>query len=199
MKIHQLPLNEVYASLQTSRGGLTADEAHRRFTEFGPNRIEPPPRTPLVVRLLKEFTHFFAVILWIGAALAFWAEWQSPGQGMATLGQAIVGVIIINGVFSFWQVYRAERALAALERLLPHRVKVFREGAFAEVPTPELVPGDVISVETGDLVSADCRVLEAFSLKVNNAAVTGESIAADRTSDPTDAEGGRASQMRHWA
>ena len=79
---------------------------------------------PLVLTFAREFVHFFAIILWVAAALAFFAEWKEPGQGMATLGFAIIGVIVINGMFSFWQAYRAERALAVLKKLLPHATKV---------------------------------------------------------------------------
>lgn len=127
-------------------------------------------------RFMRGFTHLFAVILWIAAALAFVAEWRGPGQGMATLGFAIVGVILINGLFSFWQEYRAERAIAALQRLLPHYVKVLRENAVFEIPAEELVPGDVILVAEGDDIPADCRLIQAFGARVNNATVTGESL-----------------------
>jgi magnesium-transporting ATPase (P-type) len=77
---------------------------------------------PLWMQFLGEFTHLFAVILWVAAALAFLADWSEPGQGMGTLGGAIIGVIVINSVFSFVQVHRAEKALSALERLLRHQV-----------------------------------------------------------------------------
>jgi sodium/potassium-transporting ATPase subunit alpha len=86
-------------------------------------------------------------------ALAFFAEWRDPGQGMATLGFAIVGVILINGVFSFWQAYRAEQALAVLKKLLPNATKVVRSGAVRQVPAAQLVPGDVILLEAGDIES----------------------------------------------
>ena len=91
----------------------------------------------------------------------------------------------MNGVFSFWQVYRAERALAALEKLLPHQVKVQRGGVFSQIPVAGLVPGDVVSLEGGDLVPADCRLIEAFALRVNTATVTGESRPKAGTTEPS--------------
>ena len=105
---------------------------------------------------------------------------------MATLGVAIVGVILINGVFSFWQTYRAERALAALKKLLPNTTKVVRCGAVRQVPAAELVPGDVILLEAGDILPADCRLVQAFSVRVNNATVTGESLPLSRDAEPCD-------------
>ena len=128
MKIQQQSIEEALHVLRSGAGGLSEDEARRRLGEFGPNAVEPFRGESIPRRLLREFVHFFALILWAAAALAFYAEWNEPGGGMATLGWAIVGVILINGAFSFWQVYGAEKALRALERLLPRRVKVLRDG-----------------------------------------------------------------------
>ena len=174
MLIHQLPVEDAFASLRSRRSGLSHAEAAARRAEFGPNLIEGIPRTPLVVLFLAQFTHFFAVILWIAALLALAVEVQLPGQGMATLAMAIVGVIVVNGVFSFWQEYRAERTMAALQRLLPHHVRVQRDATVIVMPSEHLVPGDVIHVTAGDDVPADCRLIEAFGVRVNTATVTGE-------------------------
>ena len=141
-------------------------------------------REHLLLRFAREFTHFFALILWLGAALAFFAESFDPGQGMARLGVAIVGVILINGVFSFWQEYRAERAVAALRELLPQQVMVSRDGEIVEMLASELVPGDIVLLEEGDFVPADCRLIEAFGLRVNTATVTGESLPRACNADP---------------
>ena len=105
--------------------------------EFGPNRVEKVRGVTLGHRFLKGFTHFFALILGVAAALAFLAEWYEPGGGMATLGVAILGVILINGLFSFWQEYRAEKALSAPQKLLPHQVKAVRAGKVRQVPAED--------------------------------------------------------------
>src|SRR5262249_1341755 len=97
MKIHHLNAAEACLSLHSSPSGLPSVEAERRLLEFGPNRVERIQGTPLSVRFLKGFTHFFALILWVAAGLAFVAEWNDPGAGMATLGCAILGVILVNG------------------------------------------------------------------------------------------------------
>lgn len=144
MLIHQLPLDAAFASLRSSLAGLSSAEAGARRLEFGPNRIERLPKTPLALRFVGQFTHFFAVLLWVAALLAPVANVQMPGQGMATLAFAIVAVIVINGAFSFWQKYRAEETMPALRRLLPHQVRVQRDGAVVVLPSQEVVPGDVM-------------------------------------------------------
>ena len=188
MKIHQVSLEEAVQSLHSSASGLSSAEAERRLREFGPNRVERVQGAPLPVRFLKGFTHFFALILWVAAVLAFVAEWQEPGSGMATLGLAILGVIVVNALFSFWQEYRAERAMAALQKLLPHEVKALRDGKVKQVPTEALVPGDVILLDDGDDIPADSRLIEAFGVRVNNATVTGESIPQARDQHPSAEE-----------
>jgi calcium-translocating P-type ATPase len=188
MRIHQLNAAEALANLRTTAAGLTSDEAARRRQEFGANRIEHVRTEHAWRRLLHGFTHFLALILWLAAALAFVAERLEPGQGMALLGAAILAVILINGLFSFWQEHRAEQALAALQKLLPHQVKVMRDGALATLPAAELVPGDVVWLEAGDDVPADCRVLEAYGVRVNNATITGESAPLPRDTTPSPSE-----------
>ena len=101
MHIANLSVADALASLRTSEHGLTPAEAERRLREYGPNRIEEVRGEPEWRRFLHEFTHFFALILWVAAALAFFAESRSPGEGMWQLGVAIVAVILINGSFSF--------------------------------------------------------------------------------------------------
>ena len=188
MKIHQLSVEETLARLNSSPAGLARAEAERRLREFGKNSIEAARRTPLLLRLLREFVHFFALILWVAAALAFFAEWRMPGQGMGTLAIAIVCVILINGIFSFWQEYRAERTLEALRRLLPLRAKVWRQGRLEKLLAEELVPGDVIELDAGDAVPADARLIRAERLRLNVATLTGESVPRTATPEPSVAE-----------
>ena len=188
MKIHQLTIDEALHSLHTTVQGLTRDEAARRLAEFGPNQVERVREERWVLRFLKGFSHFFAVILWFAAVLAFFAEYQEPGQGMAALGIAIIGVILVNGLFSFWQEYRAGQALAALTRLLPHQAKVLRDAAVVTLSTTELVPGDIVLLEGGDDIPADCRIIEAYGARVDNATISGESIPLPRDASPSMTE-----------
>ncbi|MCX9155717.1 cation-transporting P-type ATPase [Niveibacterium sp. 24ML] len=176
------------ASLRSSPQGLSAADVARRTAEYGANQVEAARRESVWLVFLREFTHFFALILWIGAALALLADYYQPGEGMHALALAILGVILINGVFSFWQSWRAERALAALRGLLPQQVIVIRDGIEQTIEAVALVPGDIVLIAEGDRVPADCRILESTGIRVNLATLTGEAYAragvAEAASEP---------------
>lgn len=175
MKINNLSKEQVLQSLVTSGNGLTEEEAKRRFNEFGPNEIAEIRKTPYFLRFLKQFTHFLAILLWIGAGLSFVSEYLHPGEGMLTVGLAIMGVIIINAFFTFIQEYRAEKSIEKLKQLLPFFVKVIRDSKEKEIHSREIVPGDLVILEEGDKIPADSRLIEAAYLMANNASLTGES------------------------
>src|SRR4030065_1699613 len=121
MKINNLPKEEVLRSLVTSENGLTEEEAKKRFLEFGPNEIQEVKKKLLILRCISQFTHFLAILLWIAATLSFMSEYLHPGEGMLTLGFAIIAVIFINAIFTFIQEYRAEKSLEALKKLLDRK------------------------------------------------------------------------------
>ena len=175
-------------ALASSINGLTPDEAARRLREFGPNRIASPAPRPAVLLLAAHFTHFFALVLWLAAALALIAHQLQPGERMDVLGGAILAVILINGLFSFAQEHRAGRALDALQEILPASVTVYRGGAITRLPVSAIVPGDLLLLAGGDLVPADCRLLEAFGVRVNTATITGESLPRSRSAAPSAEE-----------
>jgi len=187
MQIHQLSVADAIASLNSGPQGLSPAEALRRLSEYGPNRVEEVAGEPMLLRFLKEFTHFFALILWLAAALAFLAEWSDPGQGMAKVGYAILVVILVSGLFSFWQEFRVERTLAALRELLPQQVDVLREGKAVRLLADQLVPGEIVLLEQGNNIPADCRLIEAFGVRINDATITGESLSKLRTAEPSKA------------
>ncbi len=182
--IARLTADEVLASLNSASMGLSEDEVERRRHEFGYNRVEEVRGTPQWLLFVREFTHFFAVILWVAAGLAFFAEHMEPDQGMQPLGTAIIGVILINGIFSFWQEYRAEKALDALRQLLPQEIKALRAGQVQNLDVEWLVPGDVVLLGEGDKVPADVRLIEAFAMRVNTATISGESLPKARNAEP---------------
>jgi sodium/potassium-transporting ATPase subunit alpha len=188
MKINRLPKQEVLRSLVTSEKGLSVEEAKKRFLEFGPNEIRETRKTPLALRFLRQFTHFLAILLWIGSGLAFLSEYLHPGEGMFALGLAILGVIVINALFTFVQEYRAEKSFEALKQLLPFQVKVMREGKEKEIYAREVVPGDLILLSEGDRVPADARIIETVYCMVNNAPLTGESETVPLTAETGEGE-----------
>ena len=196
MKIHELAGEEVLGRLVTSLSGLTEEEARRRLQEFGPNEITEVRRPRFLRALVRQFTHFLAIILWVAAALAVVSERLHPGEGMLTLGLAIVAVIAINGVFTFIQEYRAEKAIEKLGLLLPFHVKVIREGKAKEIPARQVVPGELILLAEGDRIPADARLVQASFLMANNAPLTGESEPVPLHSGP---EGGDLIDSRNIA
>jgi magnesium-transporting ATPase (P-type) len=149
--------------------GLTTAEAAARLYRDGPNTLPIPPAVPAWRQLVGQMTHFFALMFWVASLLGFLA-------GLPALGLAIIVVIIFNGLFAFVQEYRAERAAEQLRNLLPRRVTVFRDGVAHEIDATQLVVGDLVMLEAGARVSADLRVVEAHSLLIDTATLTGESV-----------------------
>ncbi|MBI5887356.1 MAG: cation-transporting P-type ATPase [Deltaproteobacteria bacterium] len=173
-----LEKNEVLLELGTSESGISDETAALRLKLAGPNTIKRAVRGTLLKDFLYNlFLNLFAVLLWVGGALAFLS-------GMAELGYAIFLVIVINAVFSFFQEYKAERAVEALEKLLPKKVRVIRGGAEKEIDAEKLVPGDLIILGEGDSVPADGRLIHADDMRVDNSALTGESKPVYKISDP---------------
>ncbi|HSV28469.1 MAG TPA: HAD-IC family P-type ATPase, partial [Candidatus Omnitrophota bacterium] len=193
MRIQELSAQAALDSVNSGWDGLDESEVARRLAEYGPNVVERVQATPVWSRFLRNFTHLFAIVLWVAAAMAAMAEWRQPGEGMAILGLAIVLVILVNGLFSFWQEHRSERALESLRRLLPDMVTVRRHGRLSQVTADRLVPGDLLALAEGDSVPADCRVVRSVGVQLNLSAITGESVATprdelpDRNSDITQA------------
>jgi len=148
--------------------GLSGAEARDLLERFGRNVLAEPPKPSHLRRFGAQLVHLFALLLWLGAVLAFVG-------GLPQLSAAIVAVILVNAVFAFAQEYRAERASEALRRVLPQTALVRRDGEEREIPAEELVPGDVVILEPGDRVSADAEVLARHELRVDNSTLTGES------------------------
>jgi potassium/sodium efflux P-type ATPase len=175
--IWALPVAAVYQSLNTAVTGLSEDEAAHRLQQFGANELPEPAHRPLWLRFTDQLTHFMALLLWVAGTLAFIS--RTP-----ELGWAIWAVIWINAIFSFWQEFQAEQALAALKKVLPMQVKVERNGQLQQIPARELVRGDVMQLEEGDRISADARLVSAESLSIDVSVMTGESLPVARNHEP---------------
>ena len=175
--IASLTTAEALNALQSQLSGLDNGEALRRRSRFGANQLPAVKRRPLVLRFGDQLRHFMALMLWAAGTMAF-------VSGTPELGWAIWSVILINALFSFWQEFQAERTLAALIQVLPRQVRVWRQGVVEVVAAEALVPGDVVELEEGDHVPADCRVLQAWQLYLDVAVLTGESLPVARSSGP---------------
>lgn len=168
----------LYARLQSRPEGLTRTEAERRLAEVGPNSLPPPPRTSPFVRFLAQFHS--AIIYFLLAAAA----------GAAILGHmldasVILVVVLVNAIVGFIQEGRAEESLGTIRNLIAPRAVVRRNGERQTIDVADLVPGDIVLIEAGDRVPADLALLRTRNLTIDEAVLTGESVAAEKNTEPT--------------
>jgi Ca2+-transporting ATPase len=167
---HALEANEVVRALNTSPDtGLSSKEANRRLIECGPNELTEQPGTTLWQMLLEQFNNFIVIILLIAVVI-------SALLGDFIEAVAILTIVILNAVLGVVQERRAEEALAALRRLAAPEAHVIRDGHHQTISARELVPGDVVLLDSGNYVPADLRLVETINLKIEEAALTGESV-----------------------
>ena len=178
-----LPADDVLAHLEADAGGLAAGEVAARLEVAGPNRLPEPPRKPAIVRFLSHFNDTLIYIL-LGAAVikALMGDWLDFW--------VIMAVAVINAVIGYVQEGRAEKALAGIRGMLSADASARRNGGWVTVPAADLVPGDVVRLMPGDKVPADVRLLQAFQLRIDEAALTGESVPSSKTVDPVEPEAG---------
>jgi len=173
MRWHQKKIDEVIEDLGSSLKGLSPDEAEKRLREYGPNELkEKKKKTPFMM-LLDQFKDFMILVLIAAAVIS-----GIIGEPSDTI--AIVVIVILNAILGFTQEYRAEKAMAALKKMAAPAATVIRNGTPENIPASRLVPGDVVLLEAGKVVPADLRLTEAAQLKVDEAALTGESVPVEK-------------------
>ena len=172
-KFYQLSAAEVIEQLATTPQGLTTSEAQRRLQAQGPNTLPAGKQLSLAQKFLAQFKDLMILILLVAAGVAALA-----GEGPDAL--IILVVVILNAVFGVFQETKAENAIAALQKLSTPTTNVWRDGQVTQLSSKELVVGDVILLEAGDILPADVRFLTTHNLKVEEAALTGESVAVDK-------------------
>ncbi|XVF27169.1 hypothetical protein REPUB_Repub14bG0083400 [Reevesia pubescens] len=181
--LERLPLEEVFEQLRTSRGGLTSEDAEARLHMFGPNMLEEKSEN----KFLKFLSFMWNPLSWVMEAAAVMAIALANGGGQGPDWQDFVGIVcllIINSTISFIEENNAGNAAAALMARLAPKTKVLRDGQWQERDAAILVPGDIISIKLGDIIPADARLLEGDPLKIDQSALTGESLpVTKRTGD----------------
>ena len=184
-EVYALAPPDVFPALGGSTTGLTSDVARQRLAAHGANELPVARRRPAWRQLAAQFTDLFAIVLLAASAITFLAyALEEPREpGTVQLAVAIACVVLLNAAIGFAQEYSAERTAQTLQAMVPHRCRVLRDGRPAEVDVQELVRGDVVMLEAGDTVPADCRLVETHDLTVNNAAITGESEPVSRTAE----------------
>lgn len=170
---HALPEPDVIEALGTSRQGLATDEARDRLKRYGANRLKPPKRRGLLRRLLDQFNNVLIYVLMVAGAISL-----AIGEHVDAL--VIFAVVLINAAIGFVQEGKAEQALQAVMNMLAVTARVTRDGVEVLADATELVPGDIVSLQSGDRVPADLRLIETRSLSIQEAVLTGESEAAGK-------------------
>ena len=170
---HTLEIGESFNLLGSSTEGLTSAEAEKHLVEYGPNEIQAAQRTSAWKILLEQFKNILILILLIATVISLFL-----GHGVESIAIAVIVLFAVG--LGFIQEYRAERAIEALREMAAPTASVFRDGVEVNIPSKDLVPGDVILLHTGDRIPADARLLDAFNLQAEEAALTGESIPVEK-------------------
>ncbi|NQV44011.1 MAG: cation-transporting P-type ATPase, partial [Rhodospirillales bacterium] len=172
---HKVPLDQLYTLLKSDEHGLTSAEVEVRLKQYGTNELRVRRRTLEIVKFLRQFKNFFALLLMVGGGLALFAEQLDPGQGNLYIAYALVGVVVLNAMFTYAQEHQSEKIMESFNKMLPSVVKIMRDGRVQEVDAKWLVPGDVFLLYEGDRVPADGRLIEQTRLKEDLSSLTGES------------------------
>lgn len=181
MKFYDTAPQEILSSLQTAETGLSKTEAAHRLEENGPNKLEAAKGKSLIRRFFEQLTDPMIIILLVAAAISgVMAVLEDESFADVII---ILSVVLINAILGVYQESKAEKAIEALQEMSAATSKVIREGMLQVVPSESLVVGDIIALEAGDAVPADARLLESASLKVEEAALTGESVPVDKIID----------------
>lgn len=162
--------------MQSDMRGLSNQQVQERLEKYGRNELAKPKSESMMKKFVANFTSLMALLLWAGGLLALLS-------GAMELGIAIFCVNLINGCFSFFQEFKAEKATNALQQMLPSKSRVVREGKELQIPSEEIVPGDILVLEEGDKISADARVLRSNDFQADQSTLTGESNPIRKTGD----------------
>ena len=174
---HNRTTDEALAVFESTPEGLSEEEAKLRLQTFGANKLPEPPRRSLFLRFLSHFHNILIYVL-IGAAGI------TALLGHVVDTSVIIAVVLINAVIGFYQEGKAEKAMEAIRHMLALRASVKREGKRHVIPGEELVPGDIVFLETGDKLPADLRLLKSHSLQIQESILTGESVAVQKQTNP---------------
>jgi len=178
---HNLSVSEVIESLNSGTQGLTREEAERRLAQFGPNELAEKKKTPPWMLFLEQFKNFLIIILLVAAVVS--GVLALTGEGDIWDPILIVIIVLFAAGLGFVQESRSEKALEALKQMTASTATVIRDGDEEDIPARDLVPGDMILLQTGDRIPADSRLTEAVNLKIDEAPLTGESVAVGKKTE----------------
>lgn len=182
MDFYQRQISDLFHTFTSQKEGLSNSEAEKRTLKFGENALQEKKKKPAWVQFLGQFKDFMILILAAAAII-------SGIVGDLTDTIIILVIIVLNAILGFVQEYRAEKAMESLKKLTETHTKVIRESQTITVSSLALVPGDVVLLEAGNMIPADIRLMETFSLKIDESSLTGESVAIDKIAEPLSKEG----------
>lgn len=187
MKHYLSDVNDVMRAVGSSENGLTSSEAEKRLAENGKNKLIEAKKESMLHRFLKQLCEPMTIILLVAAVISAGVEIyegiHSGHMGFPSDVVIILAVVIINAVLGVFQESKAEKAIEALQEMSKAQSKVIRDGKQILIPSEDLVPGDIIVLEAGDSVPADARIIECASMKIEEAALTGESVPVDKKTE----------------
>lgn len=181
MSFYKQSTAQLFEHLESGQSGLTESEVQKRLIKFGPNALQEKKKKPAWLLFLGQFKDFMILILAAAAVI-------SGIVGDLTDTIIILVIILLNAVLGFVQEYRAEKAMDSLKKLTETQSKVLRDGQLISIPSQELVPGDVVTLEAGNMVPADLRLTDTFSLKIDESSLTGESVPIDKQNGVIEGE-----------
>ena len=187
MKEYLCSYEKVLSEQGVTENGLSSSDASERLTAHGPNKLAEGKKESLLHKFLGEISDPMIIIL-IAAAVVSGITAFYSGESFADV-IIIMAVVVINAVLGVVQESKAEAAIEALQKIAASTSKVIRDGQRVTVRSEEIVPGDIVILEAGDAVPADMRIIECASLKIEEAALTGESVPVSKTADALDTDG----------
>lgn len=178
MKYYLESSSEVFGEVKSTENGLTSEQARRRSAETGKNKLAEGKKTPLILRFLSQFADPMIIILIAAAVIsAITSVLQKEFPSDVII---IMFVVIVNAILGVYQESKAEKAIEALQKMAAATTKVLRDGKVCEIPSEDLTVGDIVLLEAGDAVPADGRIFESASLKIEESALTGESVPVNK-------------------
>lgn len=178
---HMLKTEEVVSRLQTStKMGLADNEITIRKEKYGANKLQEKKKENIVIKFIKQFNDFMIIILIIASIISAFTSYMQ-GENDYVDSIIIIAIVILNAIMGLVQEARAEKSIESLKKLTPQIAKAIRGGKLQEINAEELVPGDIIELEAGNYVPADCRIIEGFNLKIEESSLTGETEPVEKS------------------
>lgn len=175
-------LNQVFNELNTRQGGLTEDEANKRLEKYGANNLKEKKKESLFIKFIKQFNDFMIIVLIIAAIIsAIIAKTNGSGDYIDSI--IIIAIVIFNAIMGLIQEEKAEKSLEALKKMSAPNAKVRRNGKIREIEASKVVPGDIVMLEAGNYVPADCRLIDSYNLQIEESSLTGETLPTSKQAD----------------